>query len=42
VEPNRPDAPIIPNDLLEDIKSAYNDLVRALEAAGLPRPPSWT
>ena len=32
----------VPEDLLDAIKSAFNDLVSALEAAGLPRPPSWT
>ena len=31
----------IPEELLDDIKSAYNALLKALEAAGLPRPPSW-
>lgn len=39
---DRPDVPAVPEDLLNDIKSAYNALIQALEAANLPRPPSWT
>ena len=37
-----PKMPDISDDLLDDIKSAYNALLTALDAAGLPRPPSWT
>lgn len=31
----------IPEDVLQEIKDAYNRLVDALEAAGLPGPPRW-
>ncbi|HEX2295352.1 MAG TPA: hypothetical protein VHN37_08600 [Actinomycetota bacterium] len=40
--PDAPEVSTIPDHLLDDIKGAFNDLVNALEAAGLPRPPSWT
>ncbi len=31
----------LPTDALEAIKDAYNNLVDAIEAAGLPGPPHW-
>lgn len=31
----------LPTDALEAIKDAYNNLVDAIEAAGLPGPPKW-
>lgn len=35
-----PEIPI-PAEALQDIKDAYNRLVDALAAAGLPNPPKW-